>query len=93
MQTEEPISREAFQALVNGVELEDGLARPLSVARHGAMIEVVIHEGRNQIVRRMFDALGFPVERLIRTAIGSIKLGELPSGKWRSLNSAELINR
>jgi len=93
VQTEEPISREAFQALVNGVGLEDGLARPLSVARHGAMIEVVIHEGRNQIVRRMFDALGFPVERLIRTAIGSIKLGELPSGKWRSLNSAELINR
>ena len=93
VQTEEPISREAFQALVNGVGLEDGLARPLSVARHGAMIEVVIHEGRNQIVRRMFDALGFPVERLIRTAIGSIRLGELPSGKWRSLNSAELINR
>ena len=93
VQTDEPISRDAFQALVNGVELEDGLARPLSVARHGVMIEVVIHEGRNQIVRRMFDALGFPVERLIRTAIGSIKLGELPSGKWRSLNSAELINR
>ena len=93
VQTEEPISREAFQALVNGVELEDGLARPLSVARRGVMIEVVIHEGRNQIVRRMFDALGFPVERLIRTAIGSIKLGELPSGKWRSLNNAELINR
>ena len=93
VQTDEPISRDAFQALVNGVELEDGLARPLSVARHGVMIEVVIHEGRNQIVRRMFDALGFPVERLIRTAIGSIKLGELPSGKWRSLNNTELINR
>jgi 23S rRNA pseudouridine2605 synthase len=57
------------------------------------MIEVVIHEGRNQIVRRMFDALGYPVERLIRTAIGSIKLGELPPGKWRSLNSVELLSR
>mgnify|MGYP003839197719 CR=1 FL=1 len=54
---------------------------------------VVIHEGRNQIVRRMFDALGYPVERLIRTAIGSIKLGELPPGKWRSLNSVELLSR
>jgi 23S rRNA pseudouridine2605 synthase len=41
----------------------------------------------------MFDALGYPVERLIRTAIGSIKLGELPPGKWRSLNSVELVNR
>jgi len=64
-----------------------------SFGRRGAMIEVVIHEGRNQIVRRMFDALGYPVERLIRTAIGSIKLGELPPGKWRSLNSVELVNR
>ncbi|MFN6292404.1 MAG: pseudouridine synthase, partial [Candidatus Nanopelagicaceae bacterium] len=76
VQTEEPISRSAFQNLMEGVELEDGLAKPISVARRGAMIEVVIHEGRNQIVRRMFDALGYPVERLIRTAIGSIKLGE-----------------
>jgi 23S rRNA pseudouridine2605 synthase len=93
VQTEEPISRSAFQNLVEGVELEDGLAKPISVARRGAMIEVVIHEGRNQIVRRMFDALGYPVERLIRTAIGSIKLGELPPGKWRSLNSVELLSR
>lgn len=93
VQSEEPISRSAFQNLMEGVELEDGLAKPISVARHGAMIEVVIHEGRNQIVRRMFDALGYPVERLIRTAIGSIKLGELPPGKWRSLNSVELSSR
>jgi len=93
VQSEEPISRSAFQNLMEGVELEDGLAKPISVARRGAMIEVVIHEGRNQIVRRMFDALGYPVERLIRTAIGSIKLGELPPGKWRSLNSVELSNR
>ena len=92
VQSEEPISRSAFQNLMEGVELEDGLAKPISVARRGAMIEVVIHEGRNQIVRRMFDALGYPVERLIRTAIGSIKLGELPPGKWRSLNSVELSN-
>lgn len=93
VQSEEPISRSAFQKLMEGVELEDGLAKPISVARRGAMIEVVIHEGRNQIVRRMFDALGYPVERLIRTAIGSIKLGELPPGKWRSLNSVELSSR
>ena len=93
VQSEEPISRSAFQNLMEGVELEDGLAKPISVARRDAMIEVVIHEGRNQIVRRMFDALGYPVERLIRTAIGSIKLGELPPGKWRSLNSVELVNR
>jgi len=43
-------------------------------------------------VRRMFDALGYAVERLMRTAIGSIKLGELPAGKWRNLNEVETRN-
>ncbi|MFM8405085.1 MAG: hypothetical protein ACKOAA_04350, partial [Actinomycetota bacterium] len=52
-------------------------------------VELVIHEGRNQIVRRIFDALGFPVVRLMRTSIGSIELGELPAGKWRNLNDVE----
>ena len=93
VQTEEPLSRSAFQNLIEGVELDDGLARPVGVVRRGGMIEVSIHEGRNQIVRRMFDALGYPVVRLIRTAIGSIRLGELPPGKWRVLNNVELLSR
>ena len=93
VQTEEPLSRSAFQNLIEGVELDDGLAKPIGVVRRGGMIEVVIHEGRNQIVRRMFDALGYPVVRLIRTAIGSIRLGELPPGKWRALNNVELLSR
>jgi 23S rRNA pseudouridine2605 synthase len=50
----------------------------------------VLHEGRNRIVRRMFDAVGFPVNRLIRTAIGPIKLGDLKSGRHRRLNPAEV---
>jgi 23S rRNA pseudouridine2605 synthase len=81
-----------LEKLARGVELEDGLARPISIQRTGAFIEVVIHEGRNQIVRRMFEEVGHPVVRLIRVAIGSIKLGELPPGKWRSLNDVELTN-
>jgi 23S rRNA pseudouridine2605 synthase len=40
----------------------------------------------------MFEAVGHPVVRLIRTAIGSIKLGELPAGKWRTLNDVEVTN-
>jgi 23S rRNA pseudouridine2605 synthase len=44
------------------------------------------------VVRRIFDEIGFPVTRLIRTAFGSIKLGELPSGKWRALNEVEMTN-
>ena len=89
VETAEVLSKPAFQKLLNGVELEDGLAKPISARQIAGRVELVIHEGRNQIVRRMFDALGYPVERLMRTAIGSIKLGELPAGKWRNLNQVE----
>lgn len=92
VQCDDEVSRAALEKLSRGVELEDGLAKPVSVLRRGPFIEVVIHEGRNQIVRRMFEAVGHPVVRLIRTAIGSIKLGELPAGKWRTLNDVELTN-
>ncbi len=90
--TEETLPRAAFDLLSRGVELDDGLARPLAVNRFGGFIEIVIHEGRNHVVRRIFDEIGFPVTRLIRTAFGSIKLGELPSGKWRALNEVEITN-
>jgi len=90
--TEEALPRAALDLLSRGVELDDGLARPLAVNRFGGFIELVIHEGRNHVIRRIFDEIGFPVTRLIRTAIGSIKLGELPIGKWRALNEVEVIN-
>jgi len=90
--TEEPLPRASFDLLSRGVELDDGLARPLQVNRLGRFIEIVIDEGRNHVVRRIFDEIGFPVSRLIRTGLGSIKLGELPAGKWRVLNAVEITN-
>jgi 23S rRNA pseudouridine2605 synthase len=83
------------KALRDGVELEDGLARMDSVrvvdAVPGAtMLEVVLHEGRNRIVRRMLDAAGFPVTRLVRTRIGPIALGDLRAGRSRVLGRTEL---
>lgn len=89
---EDEITGNVIDALRKGVELEDGLAKPLSVNRRGAWVELVLHEGRNQIVRRMFEELGNPVLRLVRTAIGSIRLGELPSGRWRMLQDQEITN-
>ncbi|SKC70782.1 pseudouridine synthase [Krasilnikoviella flava] len=81
--------------LTDGVELEDGLARADKVrvvdAVPGAtMLEVVLHEGRNRIVRRMLDAVGFPVTRLVRTRIGPIALGDLRVGRSRVLGRTEL---
>ncbi|MBV9293268.1 MAG: rRNA pseudouridine synthase [Frankiales bacterium] len=78
-----------------GVELEDGPARVdswalVDAAAGRSLVEVVIHEGRNRIVRRMFEATGHPVRRLVRTAIGPIRLGELKPGRHRRLSSAEV---
>ena len=90
VETKEPLTRTALQRLISGVALDDGFAQVSSARAHGNRTEVVIHEGRNQIVRRLFEEIEFPVLRLIRTSIGSIKLGELPEGKWRALNSVEV---
>ena len=90
VETKEPLTRTALQRLISGVALDDGFAQVSSARAHGNRTEVVIHEGRNQIVRRLFEEIEFPVLRLIRTSIGSIKLGELPEGRWRALNSVEV---
>lgn len=92
VETHDSLTRIALQQLLSGVELDDGSARVLSAHVRGTLTEVVIHEGRNQIVRRLFEEIGFPVIRLVRTSIGSIKLGELPVGRWRALNSVEVLS-
>ena len=54
--------------------------------------DVVIHDGRNQILRRMAAATGVTIERLIRVGMGPIKLGELTPGKWREIKGNELLS-
>jgi 23S rRNA pseudouridine2605 synthase len=78
-----------------GVELEDGLTAPARVAvvdRRGddAAIEIVIHEGRKRQVRRMCEAVGHPVTRLVRTRIGPLSDARLAPGAWRVLDAAEV---
>ena len=53
-------------------------------------MKVVIHSGKNRIVRRVFDAVGFPVKRLMRVQIGPIKLGEVKPGSYRVLSETEV---
>ena len=90
-----PIARDVGRRLREGVDLDDGPARADSfrpVGRSGArvLVEVVLHEGRNRIVRRMLEAVGHPVERLVRTAVGPIPLGDLRPGKVRRLGTDEV---
>ena len=79
--------------LLNGVELEDGMARVTDYKQLSpTWIEVTIHEGRYHIIRRLMEAIGVEVLRLIRTRFGPISLGETPEGRWRDLNDGELIS-
>jgi pseudouridine synthase len=88
------LSDEQIDRLRNGVELSDGPTRSAEVKRlrdsgKYTHIEIVITEGRNRQVRRMLEAVDSKVLKLVRTAIGPIRIGDLPIGKWRSLTEAE----
>jgi 23S rRNA pseudouridine2605 synthase len=94
---EGPVPRTMGRRLRAGVELEDGPARVDSfrlVSAFGkrALVEVVLHEGRKHIVRRLMDEVGHPVLRLVRTSIGPIKLGDLKAGRTRRLSAAEVAS-
>lgn len=89
------LSDEQLDQLRRGVTLSDGPTRPAAVtrlrdgARH-TFLEMTITEGRNRQVRRMVEAVGSKVLKLVRTAIGPIRLGDLPIGKWRALTDDEV---
>jgi len=90
-----PVPRNLGTQLRRGVQLDDGLAkaddfRVYSTAGGRAMVEIVLHEGRKHIVRRMLAEVGFPVRQLARTAIGPVQLGNLRPGAVRHLSRGEL---
>ncbi|KAB7790769.1 pseudouridine synthase [Bifidobacterium leontopitheci] len=81
--------------VTQGVQLEDGLVRLdhcaiIDANRDMTIVKVVLHSGKNRIVRRIFGAIGFPVKRLVRTQIGPIKLGDLKPGSYRVLSQVEV---
>lgn len=85
----------ALKALTRGVELDDGPARAVRVERRGRweggeVLRVVLAEGRNREVRRLFDVVGHPVEVLDRVRFGPVELGGLPPGRWRDLTDDEI---
>lgn len=84
-------SRAAVRALRDGIELDDGPSAPAKVsAVHDNVLRITIHEGRNRQVRRMCEAVGHPVVRLVRTRIGPLHDSRLAPGEWRDLTNDEL---
>lgn len=93
--TVKELTNKALSELMSGVQLDDGTAqatkaRIIDRTKNSVMVEVVIHEGRNRIVRRMFDAVGSPVTALVRTKIGPVALGQQRPGVLRVINGAQL---
>ncbi len=89
------MTSETIDTLLEGFELEDGFiaadrARVLAISKGQSQVEIVLHSGRNRIVRRMLDEVGFPVVALVRKQFGPIHLGGLLSGHVRQLNKLEI---
>lgn len=89
------LSEEQMERLRQGVELEDGVTRPAEVRQvrqdeGKTVLELVLTEGRNRQVRRMIEAVGSRVRKLVRTAIGPVTIGKLEIGKYRPLEREEV---
>ncbi|MCY3635872.1 MAG: pseudouridine synthase [bacterium] len=83
--------RGALRRLREGVELDDGLAQAVAVSLpEPSVVRMVVHEGRNRLVRRMCEAVGHPVLRLVRTRIGPLADRKLAPGQWRELSPGEV---
>jgi 23S rRNA pseudouridine2605 synthase len=90
-----PVPRQLGRTLRSGIELDDGLVvadgfRVVEAAAGRALVEVVLHEGRKHVVRRLLAATGHPVSRLVRTAVGPVRLGHLRVGTLRRLSHQEV---
>lgn len=90
------VSERAISRLLEGVELEDGIARAAAVERittrepGGDRLRITMREGRKREVRRLLAAVGHPVRRLVRVSYGPIRLGDLRPGRWRRLSPREV---
>ncbi len=91
------VSEDRLDILRTGISLSDGITAPALIRIRGmddeqkhTMVEVTIHEGKNRQVRRMFEAIGYPVQRLERTKIAFLTLDNLPAGTYRHLTSDEV---
>ena len=89
------VNDEILYNLRNGIEIDDRMTAPAEVTvlveeENRVVLEFILHEGRNREIRKMCESQGLEVARLKRQAIGSLKLGVLPQGKYRELTELEV---
>lgn len=90
---DKPISKQDFEQIIQGIELEDGFIRvdALAMLEQKNQLGIEIHSGKNRIVRRIFEHFGYVVERLDRMMYAGLTKKNLPRGKWRFLDEKEVI--
>ena len=96
VQVEGMVDADALRRMEAGIDIDGERRRAAraTLLRSGAKncwLEIVLDEGRNRQIRRMLEALGFPVLRLVRVAIGGLSLGDLAKGRWRRLTDADIV--
>ncbi len=90
VEVDKPIDRADIASITSGVNLEDGRTHPAKIKKHSPMLlEVVIHEGKKRIIRRIFKKLGYKVKDLKRIRVGSLDIGSLKPGKYRALTEKD----
>ena len=90
-----PLSNDQLNMLRRGVSIDGVITAPAKAenilnAKYGAEVKITIHEGKNRQVRKMLAEVGADVMSLKRISVGSLTLGNLPTGKWRHLSEAEI---
>lgn len=95
VQVRGPMAHGIGAKMREGIELEDGIAsvdsfRLVDSTPGHILVEVVLHSGRNRVVRRLFEAVGHPVERLVRTQVGPIRVNDQRQGSIRVLGNQEV---
>ena len=95
VELDKALAKSDMLTLSEGIELEDGMMAVDEIAYTGTSndkknIGVVIHSGRNRVVRRLFESLGYEVVKLDRVAFGNLTKKDLPRGRWRFLEENEL---
>ena len=88
--SEENLGNLGKSIVLDGYRISPPQVRLITCCENRATLQITIHEGRNRQVRRMCARAGMQVKRLIRIQEGNLKLGELPSGKWRYLSDKEI---
>ena len=90
-----PLSEGSESLLSRGVKLDDGPTKPALlnvISARRRRVDITIHEGRNRIVRRMFESVGSPVIRLRRIRFGTMSLNDMPKRAWRDLTLSEVAS-